>query len=64
MLTGQFDGMVGLVGTHNLLREIPLGLTVAAVLVLVMGAIALDYARMLGLRSKMVQCIPNAVGMS
>lgn len=64
MLTNRLDEMLGLAGAQRLLQEGPVGLTVATVLLLAIGAIALDYARMLWLRSKMVQYIPNALGIS
>lgn len=64
MLTTHLDEMFGLAGVQRLLKEGPIGPTLATALVLVIGSIALDYVRMLWLRSKMVQCIPNVEGIS
>lgn len=64
MLTSHLDEMFGLAGAQRLLRESPVGLTVATALLLAIGGIALDYVRMLWLRSKMVQYMPNVLGIS
>lgn len=64
MLTSHLDEMFGLAGAQRLLREGPVGLTVATALLLAIGSIALDYARMLWLRSKMVQYILEVLGIS
>lgn len=55
MLTDHLDEMFSLAGVQKLLQEGPVGLTVATALLLTIGSIALDYARMLWLRSRMVQ---------
>lgn len=64
MLTSHLDEMLGLAGAQRLLQEGAVGLTVATALLLAIGGIALDYVRMLWLRSKMVQCNPDILEVS
>lgn len=64
MLTSHLDEMLGLAGAQRLLQEGAVGLTVATALLLAIGGIALDYVRMLWLRSKMVQCNPDVLEVS
>lgn len=59
MLTNRLDEMFGLAGLQRLLQEGSVGVAVVTALLLAIGSIVLDYTRMLWLRSRMVQCIPE-----
>jgi hypothetical protein len=59
MLTSHLEGALGLAAVKRIIRGDGVGVIIATALLLAIGSIAVDYARMLWLRSKMVQCTPK-----
>lgn len=55
MLSDQFYDVVGLVGLQKLLQDVSPIQVLVTLLAIVVAGIAVDYARMLWLRSKMVR---------
>lgn len=54
MLSDHIDELMGLVGLQKLLQDVSLWKVVTGIYILTLLGVAVDYARMLWLRAKMV----------